>query len=302
MCARSRFVFIGSRVATVYKLMTLSDIAELILKQKVLFLTGAGISVGAGIPAYRTRAGEWARSAPITDLEFRQSEAKRQRYWARSFVGWPLTSKAQPTLTHRLLGEWHRRGWAPHLITQNVDRLHQKAGFEAAIDIHGRLDRVYCLTCGARMHRDHWQLKLAQVNPQLTGLKAEQLPDGDADLPDAIIETVSVPNCPECQGVVMPEVVFFGGNIPKATSQRTRDLALQAEAILVLGSSLKVYSGYRLCRNTVESGGALVIVNPGPTRADPLATRRFSESADAFLSRLDLELMSKINTNKRGIQ
>jgi NAD-dependent SIR2 family protein deacetylase len=282
--------------------MTLSDLAGLMLNQKTLFLTGAGISVAAGIPAYRTQAGEWARSAPITDSEFRKSEAKRQRYWARSFVGWPLTSKAQPTLAHRLLGEWHRRGWAPHLITQNVDRLHQKAGFEAAIDLHGRLDRVYCLQCGARMHRDHWQLKLAQINPQLAGLKADQLPDGDADLPDAVISTVVVPSCPECQGIVMPEVVFFGGNIPKAISQRTRDMALRAEALVVLGSSLKVYSGYRLCRNAVENGAALVIVNPGPTRADPLATERFSMCADEFLSKLDLELMSILNTYKRGIK
>lgn len=282
--------------------MTLSDIAELILQHKVLFLTGAGISVGAGIPAYRTQAGDWARSAPITDLEFRQSEAKRQRYWARSFVGWPLTSKAQPTQAHRLLGEWHRRGWAPHLITQNVDRLHQRAGFEAAIDLHGRLDRVFCLECGVRMHRDHWQLKLGQINPQLVGLKAEQLPDGDSDLPDAVISTVVVPSCPECQGIVMPEVVFFGGNIPKAISQRTRDMALHAEALVVLGSSLKVYSGYRLCRNAVENGAALVIVNPGPTRADPLATARFSMCADEFLSKLDLELMSILNTYKRGIK
>ena len=282
--------------------MTLSDLAGLMLNQKTLFLTGAGISVAAGIPAYRTQAGEWARSAPITDSEFRQSEAKRQRYWARSSVGWPLTSKAQPTLAHRLLGEWHRRGWAPHLITQNVDRLHQKAGFEAAIDLHGRLDRVYCLQCGARMHRDHWQLKLAQINPQLAGLKADQLPDGDADLPDAVISTVVVPNCPECQGIVMPEVVFFGGNIPKAISQRTRDMALSAEALVVLGSSLKVYSGYRLCRNAVENGAALVIVNPGPTRADPLATERFSMCADEFLSKLDLELMGILNTYKRGIK
>ncbi len=282
--------------------MTLSDLAGLMLTQKTLFLTGAGISVAAGIPAYRTQAGEWARSAPITDSEFRQSEAKRQRYWARSFVGWPLTSKAQPTLAHRLLGEWHRRGWAPHLITQNVDRLHQKAGFEAAIDLHGRLDRVYCLQCGARMHRDHWQLKLAQINPQLAGLKADQLPDGDADLPDAVISTVVVPICPECQGIVMPEVVFFGGNIPKAISQRTRDMALHAEALVVLGSSLKVYSGYRLCRNAVENGAALVIVNPGPTRADPLATERFSMCADEFLSKLDLELMSILNTYKRVIK
>ena len=266
--------------------MTLLEIAELMDQQRALFLTGAGISVGAGIPAYRTRDGEWARSTPITDSQFRQSSSMRQRYWARSFVGWPLTSRAQPTQTHQRVALWHQRGLLPDLITQNVDRLHQKAGFERAIDLHGRLDRVLCLQCSSSMHRDHWQLELARANPQLKNLRADQLPDGDADLPDEIIQTVTVPECPSCGGTVMPDVVFFGGNIPGSVSEHTQALARQAGVLVVLGSSLKVYSGYRLCRLTVENGGALVIVNPGPTRADRMATVRFEQTAEAFTENL----------------
>jgi NAD-dependent SIR2 family protein deacetylase len=267
--------------------MTLLEIAKLMQQRRALILTGAGISVGAGIPAYRTRDGEWARSTPITDSQFRQSSSMRQRYWARSFVGWPLTSRAQPTEIHRRLALWHERELLPELITQNVDRLHQKAGFDKAIDIHGRLDRVLCLQCSAPMHRDHWQLELARANPQLKNLRAGQLPDGDADLPDEIIRTVAVPECPSCGGIMMPDVVFFGGNIPKPVSEHTQALARQARVLVVLGSSLKVYSGYRLCRLTVENGGALVIVNPGPTRADSIATVRFSQTAEDFTEHLD---------------
>lgn len=266
--------------------MTLSDIAKLMRQQQALFLTGAGISVGAGIPTYRTRDGEWARSTPITDSQFRQSPSMRQRYWARSFVGWPLTSRAQPTQTHRYLALWHQQRLLPDLVTQNVDRLHQKAGFDRAIDIHGRLDRVLCLQCAVPMHRDHWQLELARVNPHLRKLRADQLPDGDADLPDDIIQTVTVPACPSCGGVIMPDVVFFGGNIPKRVSEQTQALAREARVLVVLGSSLKVYSGFRLCRLTLENGGSLAIVNPGPTRADSMATVRFEQTAEAFTEHL----------------
>ena len=262
--------------------MTLLEIANLMQQRRALFLTGAGISVGAGIPAYRTRDGEWARSTPITDSQFRQSPGMRQRYWARSFVGWPLTSRAHPTQTHRRLALWHQQGLLPDLITQNVDRLHQKAGFDRAIDLHGRLDRVLCLQCSTPMHRDHWQLELARANPQLKNLRADQLPDGDADLPDEIIQTVSVPACPNCGGIMMPDVVFFGGNIPKPVSEHTQALARDAGVLVVLGSSLKVYSGYRLCRLTAEHGGALIIVNPGPTRADSIATVRFNQTGEDF--------------------
>ena len=272
--------------------MTLIEIAEHMRQQRALFLTGAGISVGAGIPTYRTQDGEWARTTPITDTQFRQSSSMRQRYWARSFVGWPLTSRAQPTQTHRRLALWHQHAFLPELITQNVDRLHQKAGFGRAIDIHGRLDRVLCLQCSAPMHRDHWQLELARANPQLKNLRADQLPDGDADLPDEIIHTVTVPPCPHCGGVMMPDVVFFGGNIPKLISDRTQELAREAGVLVVLGSSLKVYSGYRLCRLAVENGGALAIVNPGPTRADSIATVRFNQTAEDFTEHLDTLLTS----------
>lgn len=272
--------------------MTLQEIAEFMRQQRALFLTGAGISVGAGIPAYRTRDGEWARSTPITDSQFRQSSSMRQRYWARSFVGWPLTSRAQPTQTHRRLAQWHQQGLLPELITQNVDRLHQKAGFDKAIDIHGRLDRVLCLQCSTPLHRDHWQLELARANPQLKDLRADQRPDGDADLPDDIIQTVTVPTCPSCGGIMMPDVVFFGGNIPKPVSEYTQALARQAGVLVVLGSSLKVYSGYRLCRLTAEHGGSVVIVNPGPTRADSIASARFEQTAESFTEHLHLLLVS----------
>lgn len=241
-----------------------------------LVITGAGISLSSGIPTYRDDKGNWLRSAPIQHQEFINDEQKRKRYWARSLVGWPPVAHAKPSETHHLLTEMHDIGLISGVITQNVDRLHQKAGLKNVIDLHGRLDRVVCLQCKQYENRDSVQTRLIDINPELEPLvnHSEHIvkaPDGDAYVEDKVTESIKLVNCKRCQGVIMPDVVFFGGSVPKHIHEQTNTLFTRSQGLLVLGSSLMVYSSYRFCKLAKQHNKPLVIINRGKTRADELA-------------------------------
>ena len=256
-------------------------------------LTGAGISSASGIPTYRDHDGRWLGSQPIQHQEFVEQTAKRQRYWARSILGWPRVHRALPNQTHDDLVALEAAGFMSGLITQNVDRLHQQAGAQNVIDLHGRLDQVRCLSCGHTETRSRVQDWLEKHNtlPALTSVTL--LPDGDADLPAAFIDDFQSPHCDACGGVLMPDVVFFGGTVPPDRVQACYQMIDQARGLLVIGSSLSVYSGFRFCRYAIEQDKALVILNVGQTRADELCLRKFDNDPFSLLSHTVAQLDSK---------
>ena len=254
-------------------------------------LTGAGISSASGIPTYRDHAGTWLGSQPIQHDEFISEPVKRQLYWSRSALGWPRVGAAQPNASHTALVKLEQAGLLTGVITQNVDRLHQRAGSQRVIDLHGRLDQVKCLDCGHITTREAIQNWIEAHNalPNTSALKLR--PDGDADLPGHYVSDFRIPQCQQCGGVVMPEVVFFGGTVPRPIVDECYQMIDASEGMLVIGSSLSVYSGLRFCRYAVDQGRPLIILNQGQARADNFCTRKFSDtpfalmaqSADAFL-------------------
>ena len=239
-------------------------------RERLVALTGAGCSTASGIPDYRDRQGAWKRKPPVQQRDFVASHAVRQRYWARSLLGWRHFSKAEPNDAHRALAALERAGRLDHLVTQNVDGLHQRAGSRAVTDLHGRLDEVSCLGCGARAPRTGFQAELEARNPDWTVLSASYAPDGDADLEDRDFSAFDVPCCGRCGGVLKPAVVFFGDAIPPEQTHAALQAVEAADALLVVGSSLMVWSGYRLVRAAAEAGKPVAAVNLGVTRADAL--------------------------------
>ena len=251
-------------------------------------LTGAGVSANSGIPTYRDRTGRWLRVDPIQHKEFIESSSKRQRYWARSMVGWVGVSQAQPNSAHYALASLERAGKLDLLITQNVDRLHQKAGSQRVVDLHGRLDQIICLDCGQTESRQSFQVRLLQANPFVTDYQHIARPDGDADVPDAYVKQTTVPPCNECGGVVMPDVVFFGGTVPKSRVETCTESLSRAGGLLIVGSSLQVYSCFRFCRIADKLRIPIVIVNEGSTRADDMATLKVEAAAmSKFVAAVD---------------
>ncbi|HSN18107.1 MAG TPA: NAD-dependent protein deacetylase [Gammaproteobacteria bacterium] len=239
-------------------------------RKRLVVLTGAGCSTDSGIPDYRDHSGNWKRKPPVQQKDFVGSHATRQRYWARSLVGWRRFSKAAPNPAHQALARLEAAGCVMHLITQNVDGLHQLAGSRAVTDLHGRLDQVECLMCGARMSRADMQRILESRNPDWLHLEAAHAPDGDADLEASDFARFEVPACESCGGVLKPGVVFFGDSIPPQRSREAAEQVQQADALLVVGSSLMVWSGYRLARSAAERGAPVAALNLGITRADAL--------------------------------
>ncbi len=244
----------------------------LVRHDRVFVLTGAGISTASGIPDYRGPDGVWKRSAPITYQQFMRDPAMRARYWARSFVGWPAVSRAQPNRAHAALVALEARGTIASLVTQNVDGLHERAGHRDVIDLHGRIDRVMCVECRAGIDRAEIQLRLVELNPEWLNLAAPTAPDGDADLQRADFDAFRAPVCPHCGGMLKPDVVFFGENVPRERVVATHAALERADAMLVVGSSLMVYSGFRFARMARERGVPLTILTRGVTRADGIAT------------------------------
>ncbi|WP_394696277.1 NAD-dependent protein deacetylase [Pseudoxanthomonas japonensis] len=231
-------------------------------------LTGAGCSTASGIPDYRDEQGAWKRTPPVTYQAFVGEVATRQRYWARSLLGWPRVAAARPNAAHRALAALEQQGRCELLLTQNVDGLHQAAGSTSVIDLHGRLDGVVCLACGATTSRARLQLRLQQANPGWASLEAGAAPDGDADLEGRDFSLFQVPACERCEGLLKPDVVFFGENVPRARVDRAMAHLGRADAMLVVGSSLMVYSGLRFVHAAIRLGLPVAAVGLGRTRAD----------------------------------
>ena len=251
--------------------------------RRVVVLTGAGVSASSGIPTYRDDDGNWLRSDPIQHQQFVGDSASRQRYWARSMVGWPYVQRSAPNAAHHALASLEQAGWLKLLVTQNVDRLHQRAGSTNVVDLHGRLDRVNCLGCGASLAREAFQQELLALNPAMNKPPAEARPDGDADLALEWLEGFAVPDCRACGGMLMPDVVFFGGTVPRDRVLGVTQAIEQSDALMVVGSSLMVYSGFRFCKLAHALGKPLIIINRGKTRADDLATLKLEGDCGALL-------------------
>jgi NAD-dependent SIR2 family protein deacetylase len=299
--------------------MPASEIAEKLRRwiarhQRVFVLTGAGCSTGSGIPDYRDENGEWKRRPPVMIEAFRTQGAVYRRYWARAYAGWPRFTAAAPGAAHRALVEWESAGTLARLVTQNVDGLHQRAGSLAVIDLHGRLDEVVCLGCGARSSREALQATMAAANPHWGaghGVQEGQetrrnqsgspdllellqsvtdaapvnpAPDGDADIDAAFVGSFAPPYCDRCGGLLKPDVVFFGENVPGGRVADAREALARADALLVAGSSLMVYSGFRFVRLAHDLGLPIAIVNRGRTRADEFAALKVEGDVGTLLS------------------
>ncbi len=253
---------------------------------RLFVLTGAGISTDSGIPGYRDRNGQWMRSPPIQYQEFVGSESARRRYWARSMLGWPVVGRARPNAAHRAIARLGAAGRIGGLVTQNVDGLHQRAGSRGVIELHGGIDGVSCLDCGAHHARAAIQHTLEADNPALLAYEAVPLADGDAQLELDTLDGFRVPACPICAGMLKPAVVFFSENVPRervAAATRALD---EADAMLVVGSSLMVYSGYRFCVWAGERDKPVAALNLGRTRADALLALKVEAACGATLEAL----------------
>ncbi|WP_158812763.1 NAD-dependent protein deacetylase [Methylocapsa sp. S129] len=254
--------------------------------RRLFILTGAGCSTTSGIPDYRDADGKWKRMQPVTYQAFLGAEGTRRRYWARSMLGWRRFSRARPNDTHRALARLEAMGRSELLLTQNVDRLHQAAGSKRVIDLHGRLDLVRCMGCEERTPRDDLQDELNRLNADWLGLDAADAPDGDADLENVDFSSFVAPCCRRCGGVLKPDVVFFGESVPRDRVDAAARHLAQADAMLIVGSSLMVYSGFRFAQMAASAGKPIAAVNLGRTRADgllALKVERASEAALAFL-------------------
>jgi NAD+-dependent protein deacetylase sirtuin 4 len=271
-----------------------ADLVRLCKGKKIVVLAGAGLSTESGIPDYR--GPETARRArnPMQARQFLTEPAARARYWARSMNGWPRIAAARPNLGHKSLAILERNGVLVGVITQNVDSLHQAAGSNRVVELHGALARVRCLGCGRIESRANVQERLVVDNPGWSGQAAPIAPDGDADLDRKLFEDFRVPDCLDCGGVLKPDVVFFGENVLPEVKDRAFGLFDEAEVLLVVGSSLTVYSGFRFVRRAQERAVPVVIVNLGPTRGDDLAALRVDARLGDVLPRFAAALGARI--------
>ncbi|HEY6123059.1 MAG TPA: NAD-dependent protein deacetylase [Steroidobacteraceae bacterium] len=251
---------------------------------RLAVLTGAGVSTGSGIPDYRDEQGEWKRARPVEFRPFMTDARVRQRYWARSTVGWPIISGAKPNGAHLALARLEADGFVRVLITQNVDGLHATAGSRNVIDLHGRIDSVRCMSGGHDMPRAELQRRLLSSNPTWAEIEGRVAPDGDVDIDGRDYSGFIVPDCPECGGILKPDVVFFGEPVPRERVDRAFEGVAQADALLVVGSSLMVYSGFRFAEAAAAAGKPVAAVNLGRTRADHLLTLKISEPCDEALA------------------
>jgi len=264
----------------------LDEFVDLLAGGEVLVLTGAGISTESGIPDYRGPDGR-RRVQPMQYSEFVGSSLARQRYWARSYVGWQRFSSAGPNAGHRAVASLQRAGLVGPVITQNVDGLHQAAGAGEVTELHGALERVVCLTCGDRTSRWDLDERMRQANPGYEVSSNEIRPDGDIALNALDVEDFVVPLCLVCgRDTLKPDVVFFGESVPKPVVEHCFALTERARALLVLGSSLKVMSGYRFVRRAAAHGIPVGIITHGPTRGDGEATHRLDAPLGATLTEL----------------
>ena len=269
----------------------IADLERLVGRsQRIVVLTGAGCSTDSGIPDYRDDTGAWKRKPPVLYAEFVGREDARRRYWARSLAGWPAFSQAVPNRAHSALARLESIGRVHHLVTQNVDGLHQRAGSRRVTDLHGRLDTVECLSCRAREDRNAFQRRLSDANPAHAPGKATSAPDGDADLAETDFSSFHVPECRSCRGIVKPSVVFFGEAVPAARVEESYARVAEADLLLVAGTSLEIFSGRRFVTAAAERGTPIAIVNRGTTRADGIATTRVTGNVGSILENLSTRL------------
>jgi NAD-dependent SIR2 family protein deacetylase len=262
------------------------DLRALLRDRTVAVLSGAGLSTESGIPDYRGPDTRDRDRTPIRYQAFVESERTRRHYWARSALGWPAFDAAAPNAGHRALAALEAAGRVVGVITQNVDRLHQAAGSERVVELHGALAEVICLDCGTLSERRALQARLLEQNPDWADRAAALAPDGDADLPRSATRHFRVPACRACGGPLKPNVVFFGENAPSARVEAAWATLRAADALLVVGSSLTVYSGYRFVRGADEAGQPIGIVNLGATRGTPHARVHVDGRTGAVLPQL----------------
>ncbi|RKT54327.1 NAD-dependent protein deacetylase [Saccharothrix australiensis] len=253
---------------------SLAEVVRVVAEGDVVVLSGAGLSTESGIPDYRGAAGSLRRHTPMTYDEFTGGEAGRRRYWARSHLGWRTIARAHPNAGHHAVAALRAEGFLSGVITQNVDGLHHAAGTVDAVELHGNLDRVVCLGCRRSSPREELDRRLRAANPDFTATASRVNPDGDVDLSDDDVRGFRVVPCADCGGVLKPDVVFFGENVPRPRVEECYRLVDAARAVLVLGSSLAVMSGLRFVRHAAKAGKPVVIVNRGETRGDEHAAVR----------------------------
>lgn len=274
-----------------------------LLRLKPLVLTGAGISTDSGIPDYRGPQGSLKEHRPMTYQEFMHDGAARHRYWARSFVGWQHMGRAFPNDGHRVLAQWNDAGIISGIVTQNVDGLHQQAardihGTGELITLHGDMEHVECLDCGYIEDREHLDKRFHQANPDFLEsiqLETEDInPDGDARLGQQWVDEFTMVGCLNCGSVrLKPTVVYFGEAVPVERKQRINELVEESGALLIVGSSVAVMSGYKMVLDTVNANKPVAIINAGPSRADEKASFRWRTTASEALIWLNRFLSNK---------
>ena len=261
-----------------------SELRRLVASGGVFVLSGAGVSTESGIPGYRDEHGAWKARPPVQYRAFIGSEAVRQRYWARSMRGFSLMAGAMPNVAHFALRELEARGALSLLVTQNVDGLHRRAGTEQLIDLHGRLDQVRCLGCGAITERAALQSELVAHNPEFEHANFTVKPDGDAELSEVDYQRFHTVPCATCSGMLKPHVVFFGENVPADRVAQAMAALERSQLLLIVGTSLMVFSGFRFARAAARLNVPIAIVNRGRTRADELATLKIDGNVSEILS------------------
>ena len=271
----------------------LSHLTNLLSGRKVAVLTGAGVSTESGIPDYRGPETRRRSRNPIQFREFLRKPEGRQRYWARAVIGWRKFNGRAPNPAHEALRQMERAGVISGVITQNVDRLHHRAGSQEVVELHGALAEVRCLDCERITERTALQERLLHLNPGWDQQVAEIAPDGDAELPAELTRDFQVAACEFCGGVLKPNVVFFGESVPKPVLTRALDMFESSDALLVAGSSLAVFSGLRFVRKAVKRDIPVGLVNLGPTE-------RGYECVDVHVDGRASEVLTALNERLSG--
>jgi NAD-dependent SIR2 family protein deacetylase len=261
--------------------------------ERIFVLTGAGVSTASGIPDYRDDSGNWKHQPPMEYREFVDRHEARQRYWTRSYIGWQRFGHARPNQAHQALARLEQLNRLTRTVTQNVDGLHQRAGSRQVTELHGSLATVSCLGCGGAIERASMQQQLDERNPLLADLSAQIAPDGDAYLNDFDASGIDIPGCTSCGGILKPQVVFFGESVPAPRVEECFDALSGADAMLVVGSSLMVYSGFRFVRAARRADIPIAAINLGVTRADELLTLKVrldcATALNSVLSNIDTD-------------
>lgn len=268
-------------------------LVELFTRGPAVVLTGAGVSTDSGVPGYRDETGAWTGAAPMQYSDFANSPEARQRYWARSFAGFSRMTNATPNPAHIAIAQLERAGRVSLLITQNVDGLHEHAGSQQVLNLHGVLSRIVCIQCGHSLARRALQARLSELNPEWIATDGVFRPDGDVELGDYDYQRFVVADCPNCAGPLKPDVVFFGERVPPERHTAANAAIAEAGLLLVAGSSLMVNSGYRLIRTAEQHGTPIVVINRGQTRADAVAALKLHGNAGALLT----ELVARLSTS-----